>query len=194
MNVKLLEPLPRSGLLLGGLGMSLALRLAVAGDAGARSTWAGAVFALALFSLVAIAGWRPEGISIGPLGFGLLGAAGLLAVPVWLRVTDMVPAIDLPAGSFLPWAGVVAAVAVTEELLLRGVLFSILEVLGGSLTALGITAIVFALLHVPLYGLHVLPLDLAVGLWLGALRLISGSVTAPAVAHILADLGAWWLV
>jgi hypothetical protein len=39
----------------------------------------------------------------------------------------------------------------------------------------------------------VLPLDLAVGVCLGALRLYAGSATAPAVAHTLADLAGWWL-
>ena len=55
------------------------------------------------------------------------------------------------------------------------------------------TSVVFALLHVPLYGWHVVPLDLGVGLWLAGLRLISGGVAAPAVAHVVADLATWWL-
>ena len=54
-------------------------------------------------------------------------------------------------------------------------------------------AMAFALLHVPVYGWHVLPLDLAVGCGLGALRLLTGGVTAPAVAHVGADLAGWWL-
>jgi hypothetical protein len=37
------------------------------------------------------------------------------------------------------------------------------------------------------------PLDIAVGVWLGTLRAISGTVTAPALAHSLADLAGWWL-
>jgi len=36
-------------------------------------------------------------------------------------------------------------------------------------------------------------LDFAVGVGLGALRLWSGSVTAPALAHVGADLAGWWL-
>ena len=36
-------------------------------------------------------------------------------------------------------------------------------------------------------------LDLAVGVWLGALRAVSGSVAVPAIAHTLADLAGWWL-
>ena len=43
------------------------------------------------------------------------------------------------------------------------------------------------------YGWHVVPLDLAVGVWLAGLRLLSGGVAAPAMAHGLADIATWWL-
>ncbi|MQA64109.1 MAG: CPBP family intramembrane metalloprotease, partial [Actinophytocola sp.] len=59
--------------------------------------------------------------------------------------------------------------------------------------AIGVCAVVFALLHVPLYGWWIVPLDLAVGVFLGALRWVSGSVVAPATAHVLANLAGWWL-
>ena len=55
------------------------------------------------------------------------------------------------------------------------------------------TAVLFALMHVPLYGWHVVPLDLGVGLWLAGLRLATGGVAAPAIAHTVADLATWWL-
>jgi hypothetical protein len=56
-----------------------------------------------------------------------------------------------------------------------------------------VTTAAFGLMHVPLYGWSVLPLDLAAGLWLGGLRVASGGATAPAVAHTIADLVAQWL-
>ncbi len=49
------------------------------------------------------------------------------------------------------------------------------------------------LLHVPLYGWTALPLDLAVGLLLGGLRMAAGGWGAQAVAHPVADLAGWWL-
>jgi hypothetical protein len=49
-------------------------------------------------------------------------------------------------------------------------------------------------MHVPLYGVGALPLDLAVGLLLGGLRIVSGSVLAPAIAHVLADIAGGWLL
>ena len=54
-------------------------------------------------------------------------------------------------------------------------------------------AVCFALLHVPLYGWHVVPLDLAVGLVLGGLRHGTGTAAAPAVTHVGADLVGWFL-
>ena len=55
------------------------------------------------------------------------------------------------------------------------------------------TTVAFALLHVPLYGWHVVPLDLAVGLGFAGLRLSTRTVLAPIVAHAVADLATWWL-
>ena len=56
-----------------------------------------------------------------------------------------------------------------------------------------VTSVAFALMHVPVYGWHVVPLDLAVGVVLGGLRLATRSVAAPAAAHAVADLATWWI-
>jgi membrane protease YdiL (CAAX protease family) len=122
----------------------------------------------------------------------------LIAVPAWLRLTGVAPAGGWPKNSFLPWAAIVTLVAVAEEALLRGVLFSAVRAAAAdtrfaTYLAVGVTSTSFALLHVPLYGWAVVPLDLAVGVWLGGLRVLSGGVTAPATAHALADLAGWWL-
>jgi hypothetical protein len=65
---------------------------------------------------------------------------------------------------------------------------------GSDAAAVVVAAIAFAALHVPLYGWHVVPLDLAVGLVLGATRLVAGTWTAAGVAHVGADLAGWWLL
>ena len=85
------------------------------------------------------------------------------------------------------------AVAAAEEGILRGVLFDRLRAHGGLVPAIAVTTVTFALLHVPVYGWHVVPLDLAVGLGLAGLRLGTRTVAAPAVAHAVADLATWWL-
>jgi membrane protease YdiL (CAAX protease family) len=85
-------------------------------------------------------------------------------------------------------------VAVGEEVVLRGVLFDAMREWRGDGAALVATTLLFALIHVPLYGVGALPLDLAVGLLLGGLRIVSGGVLAPAVAHVIADLAGGWLL
>lgn len=87
----------------------------------------------------------------------------------------------------------VAVVAIAEEGFLRGALWdSLMDWLGPSRTV-WVTSACFALLHLPLYGLRALPLDLGVGIILGGLRAATRSPTAPAAAHVTADLLAWWL-
>ena len=88
------------------------------------------------------------------------------------------------------WLPLVAGVAVVEELLLRGALFTALSRARGDGTALVVTSLLFGLMHIPLYGWIAVPLDCAVGLFLGALRLLTRSVVAPAVAHVVADVAA----
>jgi membrane protease YdiL (CAAX protease family) len=124
----------------------------------------------------------------------LAGVAGaiVLCVPAAVRHADGVMPV-LPLDGYVPWAVGVVAVAVAEEALLRGSLFTALEQRAGTVAAIAATSLAFALLHVPLYGWTVVPLDLAVGVWLAALRASTGSVVAPALAHSLADLAGWWL-
>ena len=121
-------------------------------------------------------------------------AAGLVLVGISLVTRWPGPWVAFdPAGSFAPWAAVTVLVAVGEEAILRGALFAAVEDCGGVVLALLVTSAAFALLHVPLYGWHVVPLDLGVGLFLGGLRILTGGVAAPATAHAVADLATWWM-
>jgi membrane protease YdiL (CAAX protease family) len=110
-----------------------------------------------------------------------------------LAGTVTVPGLGRPAAPFLSWAAVTVLVAAAEEALLRGVLFDGLERRGGLALAVVVTTAVFAVMHVPLYGWHVVPLDLAVGLVLAGLRLSTRTIVAPAAAHAVADLATWWI-
>jgi membrane protease YdiL (CAAX protease family) len=82
-------------------------------------------------------------------------------------------------------AGVVAAVA--EEIFFRRLVYGWLERWGTALAIAG-SAALFALIHVPVYGVAVLPLDLAAGLIFGWQRRATGSWTAPAATHVIANL------
>lgn len=178
---------------LAGLAAAVALRVQVAGASGARSEVAAVWFAAAL-GLVALVTqqsavprarvWR------GALA-GFAGAA-VLCVPAAVRHLAVGGVIGSSDG-YARWAVFVVVVAVAEESLLRGSLYRAIDERAGAAVAIAVTSIAFGLLHAPVYGWGVVPLDIAVGVWLGTLRAVTGTVAAPAVAHAVADLAGWWL-
>jgi membrane protease YdiL (CAAX protease family) len=183
------RPATTAALLLSALGAAVVVRVAVAGPDGAGSLRAGLAFAgcLAVLGLGSRAGAVVSSRAL------VLGAAGAVLLGLPAVATRGIADVH-PAGQFLTWAAATTLVAVTEEAVLRGALFDALDRWRGPDVAVVGAAIAFALLHVPLYGWYVVPLDLAVGLLLGALRLLTGTWTAPAVAHTGADLIGWWTV
>lgn len=176
---------------LGGLAAAVALRVCVAGVAGVHSVAAGLVFGVVLLLLAASCGLKRPTVTAKQLLAGLAGAV-VLSVPAALHhVGD--GAVAAAIGQFPLWAAVVILVAVAEEFLLRGALFESVARWRGEYPAIAVTAAAFGLIHVPFYGWTVLPVDLAVGVFLGVLRAVAGSVSAPLVTHVLADLAGWWL-
>jgi membrane protease YdiL (CAAX protease family) len=190
----------RPALLLGGLGTIVSLRRLALEGGRVDAILVGAIFGLALAVLAAAAlGFAiPRGDRLPPvrpavaLGLGVGGGLALVALALVARVGTPVPTFT-PALAFGPWVAVTLLVAGAEELLLRGVLFGAVERAGGVALAVGVTSLAFALMHVPVYGWHVVPLDLGVGIFLGGLRLAGGGWQGPAVAHAVADLATWWL-
>ena len=180
----------RVALLVGGFGVALALRLLVGGDDVARSQRAGLVFAAALLALVVAARTRVP-VSWRALAVGLAGLL-LVCAPVLVHTALTLKPLRGTEG-FATWALAVTVVAGAEELLLRGSLYDALVARSGAVVAVAVGAVLFALLHVPLYGWHVLPLDLAVGVVLGGLRHEAGTPFAPAVAHVGADWVGWFV-
>jgi membrane protease YdiL (CAAX protease family) len=188
-------PHPTAATLLAGLTGALAVRIGIAGPDGVRSVPAGLVFAGLLLALTVLARTPAPTASLGPWARQLVGGLGAAAVlcAVPLTVHLRTPGGGLPLHAFPLWAAVVTAVAVAEEALIRGALWGAYERRRGTAVALVGTTVVFGLLHVPLYGWQALPLDLAVGLLLGGLRMTTRGWGGPAVAHTLADLAGWWL-
>jgi membrane protease YdiL (CAAX protease family) len=177
----------RAAALLVGFGVALGLRVLVGGDDVARSVSAGLVFAACLLVLVAASGTRVA-VTRRAAALGLLGVL-VVCLPVGLGQLVALRPLHGTDG-FLVWAAAVTVVAASEELFLRGALF---DALPRPWPAVVVGAVVFALMHVPLYGWHVVPLDLAVGLVLGGLRVEAGTPMAPAVTHVGADLVGWFL-
>jgi membrane protease YdiL (CAAX protease family) len=191
-----------SATVLAGLAAIVGLRW-VAVNRGADALGTGSVFAVALLALWLVAARRHRQIRLDggrraamALVAGI--AFGFVLVLVMLGGTTLAGVVlprglAHPAAPFAPWAIVTVAVAAAEEGILRGVLLDRLRAAGGLPVAIAITTLAFALIHVPLYGWHVVPLDLAVGLGLAGLRLATRSIVAPAAAHAVADLATWWL-
>ena len=186
--------------LLIALVVAVCLRRAVAGSDPAGSPVAGALFAVSLAAATVLAGsrgrawvWSGSGAWSGARSIllGVAGAAVLCAGPLAAHLQS--PGGSLPGDRLPVWAVVVTGVALTEEAFIRGALWRAVQVWRGEFTALVVTTVAFAVLHVPFYGPAALPLDLAVGLLLGGLRWVSGGIAAPATAHVLADLAGWWL-
>jgi len=129
------------------------------------------------------------------IALGLLGGGALVALALAGQAAASLPQLPtlIRGDAFVPWGIATIVVATGEEAVLRGVLFDRLTRGSGIWLAILITSLAFALMHVPFYGWRVVPLDLGVGIWLAGLRLASGGIVAPSIAHAVADLATWWL-
>jgi membrane protease YdiL (CAAX protease family) len=118
-----------------------------------------------------------------PLGWAVPLALGLVAVAGAGVVAG--PAPDRRAGGTA--AGLALLAAVAEETLFRRLLYGRLLRFGVVAAVLG-SAVVFALVHLPAYGLAAMPVDLGAALLLSWQRYASGRWTVPAVTHAVANL------
>jgi membrane protease YdiL (CAAX protease family) len=138
---------------------------------------------LALIYLSAVVISRPDWKAIPasralfPL---LLGSGAVVCVRLFLSA---------PFPMRATFAGVALSVlaAVAEEGLFRGVLFARLLPRGRAV-AIVVSAVAFALLHVPFYGLSALPVDFGAGLLFAWQRSESGTWAVPAATHALANI------
>jgi membrane protease YdiL (CAAX protease family) len=121
--------------------------------------------------------------SEGPLGWGVPLAMGLVGVAGAVVVGG--PVADRRVGAVA--AGLALLAAVAEEALFRRVLYDRL-LRFGVVAAVGGSAVVFALVHLPAYGVAAMPVDLGAALLLSWQRYASGRWTVPAVTHAVANL------
>jgi membrane protease YdiL (CAAX protease family) len=77
--------------------------------------------------------------------------------------------------------------AVAEEAFFRRFVFGLLEPYGAGVAIAG-SAALFAAVHVTVYGVWVLPIDLAAGALLSWQRWATGSWVVPAVTHAVANI------
>ncbi len=181
----------RPTVILAGLAAVVGLRWAATVQGVAGGVAVGLVFGFGLVVVGLATGWRPLLGRRSSIAVGMAGGTVLVVLALVTR-SGQLPWLAPPA-AFIPWVAVTIFVASAEELVLRGALFDELDRSVGTLAAVLVTSVLFTLMHVPLYGWHVVPLDLGVGLWLAGLRLATGGIVAPAIAHAVADLATWWL-
>ena len=140
------------------------------------------------FAVLFLVGWRwpvadGDGPRVARRSMLLPLALGLVAFTVG----------RLLAGGHSPWPLTARVVvlntlaAVAEEAFFRRLVYGAL-LPGGAAVAAGGSALLFAVVHVPLYGLWVLPLDLAAGLVLAWQRHATGSWVTPALTHVVANI------
>jgi membrane protease YdiL (CAAX protease family) len=118
-----------------------------------------------------------------PLGWGIVLGVGLLGV-VGATVAGGPVAdrrVSVVAG------GVALLAAVAEEALFRRLLYDRLLRFGVMVAVVG-SAVVFAVAHLPAYGVAAMPVDLGAALLLSWQRYASGRWTVPAVTHAVANL------
>jgi membrane protease YdiL (CAAX protease family) len=132
---------------------------------------------------------RPVGLlswlAAAGLGVAAVLLAGRLPILLGLRAhgAERLVAHAAPAAVA---ASVVAAVA--EEIFFRRLVYGWLDASWGTAAAICGSAVAFAAIHVPVYGLAVLPIDLAAGLLFGWQRWMTGGWSASGLTHVAANL------
>jgi membrane protease YdiL (CAAX protease family) len=169
--------------LAGGVGFLLA-RPALGGVAFALPLLAAGYLALTAGALaVGLPGSAADREGGAPLGWRPVLVIGLVAVGLAGVVGG--PVAERRVGAAAALLAVVAAVA--EEALFRRVLYGWLERFGPVVAVAG-SAVVFALVHLPGYGVAAMPVDLGAALLLSWQRYACGRWTVPAVTHAVANL------
>jgi membrane protease YdiL (CAAX protease family) len=181
MMLRSAEPpgeLPAWLILAGGITLLLG-RPVLAGASAAPALLAACYLGIGVAAL-SVRDTAPSSTALGRLPVLIVGLAAILLV-AW--VVGPWPPLRLG------WTGapVGALAAVAEEALFRRLAYTRLLRFGAAVAVIG-TALAFALLHVPLYGVEVLPVDLGAGLLLSWQRWACGTWTVPAATHAAAEL------
>ena len=115
-------------------------------------------------------------------------AAAVLAIGIGAFLLGRILVAGTPPASATALAVALNTLAaVAEEAFFRRLVYGAL-LAGGPVAALVGSSVLFAAVHVTVYGLWVLPLDLAAGLIFGWQRQATGSWGVPAVTHVVANL------
>ena len=167
-----------SGMLVAAGCLALVLRTWVVGSSAALP-----IFVAILAALAAVSIATPVGADVQRLPTPVVVALGITAVLAAALVVG--PGMPLPSGALVLALGVAAAVS--EELFFRRLVYGRLEAVHPIVAVAG-SALLFALVHVPLYGLPVFWVDLGAGLLFSWQRWASGGWGASAATHAAANV------
>jgi membrane protease YdiL (CAAX protease family) len=142
----------------------------------------------ALFLLLLVAGLAWPRMNGAAVPSGLASAIPALVLGVAAFVLGrLIGGGHAPQPLALRVVALSSLAAVAEEVFFRHFVYDAL-VPGGTALALVGSAVLFAVVHVTVYGWWVLPIDLAAGLVLSWQRWATGSWKVSAVTHVLANL------
>jgi membrane protease YdiL (CAAX protease family) len=110
-----------------------------------------------------------------------IGAVGL----IWFATG---PPPLVPRGPLLAAVAVNSLAAIAEEAFFRRFLYDRALTRVGAAGAIAVTAVLFAAIHIPIYGTSVFWVDLGAGLLFGWQRWASGTWAVPAATHVFANL------
>jgi len=162
---------------------ALAARPLLIDLAGGRPAVVLTVLFLALLGVSVV--WPVRGAGSEALGGP---AAAVLAIGIGAFLVGRILVMGSPPASATALAvGLNTLAAVAEEAFFRRLVYGALLASGPGAALVG-SAVLFAAVHVTVYGLWVLPLDLAAGLIFGWQRQATGSWGVPAVTHVVANL------
>jgi membrane protease YdiL (CAAX protease family) len=129
------------------------------------------------------AAWPVESSRSGPVPAAAVLALGLAA----FALGRMIGGGHAPAPFGARALALNSGAAVAEEAFFRRFAYGALAGWGRAGAVIG-SAILFAAVHLAIYGAWVLPLDLAAGLVLGWQRWASGRWSVPALTHVVANV------
>jgi membrane protease YdiL (CAAX protease family) len=142
---------------------------------------------VAVFVTIGVVGaWWPVVRRDAPAGLARTAWVASVGVGAFL-VGRLVAGGTAAAPALVGYVVLNSLAAVAEEALFRRLLYDALAGFGAVVAVVG-SAVAFAAVHVTVWGLWVLPLDLAAGLVLSWQRWACGRWSVPAATHVFANL------
>ena len=158
----------------------LAFMIATAGAALAVARLGPKAFAQSLGSAPA-----PWDFALGIAGAGIGLAIGFAYVFVVTGAGSSILQAEWTTPPLFAILTIAVLPAFLEEWTCRGALWTICRRVTGRGATLAISAVLFGLLHAPMWGWAGVPSRILLGFVFGALRLRTGGLTAPITAHLL---------